>query len=201
MTCDELREWQSAELDGETRPAEREAVRRHLETCPECRRARAAAVALRTGLTQAVYPWPDAEASDEQVLATLRREGRCYAPRLAPSLRGTVVGLFRRGLASPSFRPALAAMTVTFLLTWSALRWAETPAGPVPSSATVGAVAIDDTPGRRARPLDTALLERWLAGSPALSALSRPRRNSSPGSERSAAPRRGAAGRVPGHMG
>jgi anti-sigma factor RsiW len=201
MTCEELREWQSAELDGETRPAEREAVRRHLETCPACRRAHAAAVALRTGLTQAVYPWPDAEACDEQVLATLRREGRCHAPRLSPSLRGSIVGLLHRVHAAPSLRPALAAMAVTFLLTWTALRWAETPAGPVPTSATAGAVAIDGTPGRRARPLDTALLEQWLAGPPTLSALSRLQRVTSPSRERPAAPRRGAAGGVLGHMG
>jgi anti-sigma factor RsiW len=201
MTCDDLREWQSAELDGEARPAEREAVRRHLETCPACRRAHAAAVALRTGLTQAVYLWPDAEARDEQVLATLRREGRCHTPRLTPSLRSSVPAFFCRMVAAPSLRPALAAMSVAFLLTWTALRWAETPTVPLPSSAAAGAMALDGTPGNRARPLDTALLDQWLAGSPTLSALSRLRRVTSPGRERPVAPRRGAAGGVLGHMG
>jgi anti-sigma factor RsiW len=201
MTCDDLREWLSAELDGEARPAEREAVRRHRETCPACRRARTAAVALRTGLTQATCSWPDAEASDEQVLATLRREGRCQTLHLSPSLRDSIEVLFRRLLVAPSLQPALAAMVVTFLLTWTALRWAETPAVPIPSSAATGAVALNGTPGKTARPLDTALLERWLAGSPTLSALSRLQRVVSPGQERPAAPRRGAAGSVLGHLG
>jgi anti-sigma factor RsiW len=201
MTCDELREWRSAELDGEAKPSERETVQRHLERCPACRRARAAAVALRTGLTQAAYPWPDADASDEQVLATLRREGRCQPPGLSPSLRSSLAGLFRRTFAAPSLRPALAAMAVTFLLTWTALRWAESPSGPAASRANTPVAALDGTPGGRARPLDTALLEQWLAGSPTLSALSRLQWVTSPGRERPATPRRGAAGGGLGHLG
>jgi predicted anti-sigma-YlaC factor YlaD len=201
MTCDALREWMSADLDGETTPAERESVRRHLESCPACRRARAAASALRTGLIQAASPWPDAEASDERVLAMLRQEGRCRIPDPSPSLRSAVAGWFRRLTAVSSLRPALAAMAVMFLLTWTALRWAESPMGTAPSRDNTPLAALDGTPGAGARPLDTALLEQWLAGSPTLSALSRLQRVTSPGSERPAAPRRGSAGGGPSHMG
>lgn len=201
MSCDELREWLSAELDGDTTPAERETVRRHLETCPACRRARTAASALRTGLIQAASPWPDAAASDERVLAMLRQEGRCRIPDPSPSLRSAVAGWFRRFTAVSSLRPALAAMAVMFVLTWTALRWAESPSGPAPSRANTPVAALDGTPGGRARPLDTALLEQWLAGSPTLSALSRLQWVASPGRERPAAPRRGAAGGGLGHLG
>jgi predicted anti-sigma-YlaC factor YlaD len=201
MTCDALREWLSADLDGETTPAERESVRRHLESCPACRRARAAASALRTGLVQAASLWPDAEASDEQVLAMLRQEGRCRLPSPGPSLRSTVAGWFRRVLAAPSLRPALAAMAVAFLLTWSALRWAESPTGTALSHGSTPVAALDGMPGAGARPLDTVLLEQWLAGSPTLSALSRLQRVTSPGSEPPAAQRRGAAGGGPRHLG
>ena len=40
MTCQGWREWMSADLDGEARDEEIEAVRAHLTRCAECRRIR-----------------------------------------------------------------------------------------------------------------------------------------------------------------
>jgi anti-sigma factor RsiW len=179
MRCEELREWLSAELDGEARSIKRAAVCEHLAACPACRRAQAAAETLRQGLWQAAWAPPN-EGRDEALLAVLRQEGLCgEAAGVAPQRHEVRVGgwrealhsfcfsVFRLGGSTTSFRPAAAALVVSFLLTWSSLRWAET-----------GRAVGPDIPGMRsatapARPPDAAMLDEWMAGAPTLGALSR----------------------------
>lgn len=199
MTCRELQEWISAELDGEARPAERQAVSRHLVACAECRRARSAAEALRQRLAASEYVDPAADARDEAVLLVLRQEGRCRAPAELPAAAGSGLALHRMLAGAAAVwcrRPmnaALAAMGLSFVLTWSALRWATS--GPVagnPSPDRFGAAAVAPRPA-------ADRIDRWLSGAPTLAALARLERPEPP--KRSQPIRRGASRQIRRHIG
>lgn len=58
MDCRHFQERLSAYLDGETSAADTEAIRRHLEVCPECRRELAAWERLNAALAQLTVPAP-----------------------------------------------------------------------------------------------------------------------------------------------
>lgn len=190
MRCEELREWVSAELDGEVRRAKRQAVREHLSACEACRLAGAAAETLRHELARAAAWAPPDEARDEMLLTLLRQEGvfREVAgaepqrhERLEERIGGwrdSLCSLCLRGLhrlrGTTSLRPAAAALAVSFLLTWSSLRWAETGRAVIP--AVPGSLAA----AAWARPPDAQMLDQWMAGVPSLAALSRLQRLPAP---------------------
>ncbi len=120
MACDLVREWLTAELDGEATADEQGSALRHLAGCPACREARAAAAALRSEFRRADW----AAAADphrvDALIALLRREGRVRPLR-------PVGGLLQRLGGLPggwSLQPG-AAMAAAFLLTWGALSMAE----------------------------------------------------------------------------
>jgi hypothetical protein len=113
------------------------------------------------------------EARDEHLLATLRREGvigEALSPaRLCRKLRrrGEQIAADLGARLGPALRPAVATLTVSFLMTWGSLRWAEQ-GGLGASAAHPPAVA--SVP---ARVVDPETLERWLEGPPTLAALAR----------------------------
>src|SRR5262249_6407048 len=109
MTCAELRERLSAELDGEATDEQREATERHLETCHACRSARVAADALRRGLAEATWTQPDERARDDEVIAALLAEGICRPTETPahPWLRLRMVWQTLSASLMPSLRPAL----------------------------------------------------------------------------------------------
>jgi anti-sigma factor RsiW len=175
MRCEELREWLSADLDGEARGVERAAVREHLAACPECRRARAAAEGLRDGLRLASRERVTEE-RDEALLAVLRDEGRFGAetgfrlqgqPGAIRSLWSACLGGLPPLSGKGSLGPAAVAMTLSFVVTWGSLRWAEAGrAASVRIPTSLPATA-------RLRPPDGELLDEWMAGTPSLAAFSR----------------------------
>jgi hypothetical protein len=175
MTCEEAREWLSAEMDGEGSVRPPALVRQHVELCAECGRFRNTARELREQLAVAKCRSNDPDTSDESILVVLRQEG------LASGTLATGAGRFSRLLrgraliAWPCARPALAAMTAALIITWGSLHWAETCPSDVPLPASHGiAGAAGEMP-------DTALLDRWLNGPPTMAALSRLRRELGPG--------------------
>jgi anti-sigma factor RsiW len=196
MTCAELRECLSAELDGEATAEQRETARQHLETCHACRQARAADEALRRCLAEAAWTAADESARDDAVIAALLAEGVCR-PTGTPAhlwLRMRTVWQTFGASLMPSMRPALTALAASFLLTWGVLHWAETGAVQLPF-VSEGASAATPT-----HPLDSGLLDRWLAGSPTLEALSRLQRAPAPDPPH-ARPRRGAVRQEQRHVG
>jgi hypothetical protein len=192
MTCHEVRDWMSAEMDGEARGNEQTLVDRHLAGCADCCRARAAAVALRQRLSSAAWKGSNDGSQDEAVLALLRREGRSGRPDCRIESRlGAVLHLFIRGSTRSglsSVQPALAAMALSFLLTWSALKWAERR----PADWSSHRPPSHGLAANRLR--RTELVAKWLAGPPTLAALARlersyPSKPMSPNTRRSAVPR------------
>jgi anti-sigma factor RsiW len=145
MRCDQVREWLSATLDGESTPSERQAVDRHLATCSDCRQVKAAGESLRVGLLSAASHYPNRDALDDQVIVALVGAGVIQKRDIIAG-RGTGepesgaaerdvqrrqrLGLpvLRSALRIPAWerlRPAAVAMAVAFLLTWWPLRLAE----------------------------------------------------------------------------
>jgi hypothetical protein len=127
---------------------------------------------LREGLAAATCDTAEAEARDEAVLARLRREGLCIVPDQRRASVG-FVRAFRRVLTGAAIefgrlavQPALAAMALSFALTWGALQWAGSgqPGRPPAPDRSAGAVA---------RAPDPRLMEKWLSGPPTLAALVR----------------------------
>jgi hypothetical protein len=187
MTCDQVQAWLDADLDGEEEAARRQAIAAHLAACRDCRRAWKGIQALREGLAAATWTSPDAEARDEQILAVLHREGICRAdvalepqrhneyeagtyrigkgrlPASIFSLPRYLVGFNILTRPGPTLWPAVITMSVSFLLTWGSLRWAETRPPAV-------ATSLPTTAAAPRHPPDPELLEKWLNG-PTLGAL------------------------------
>lgn len=195
MNCQALREWLSADLDGEASAAEQAAVREHLAACAGCRRARAGAEALREELLLAASEAETSE-SEEALLATLHAEGLCRTdiqPRrhkehkevrlrtgwlTAAALVSRPFLEFCRSVCSlclRGFRPiqyrslrlAAGMMAVSFLVTWGALRWAET--GPRVAESALAARAA----AAPRLPAGDEIMNEWMTGTPSLAALER----------------------------
>jgi hypothetical protein len=171
MRCEELREWISAELDGEAHPEERHAVQQHLAVCVGCQRARAVTVGLRERLVHVSPIGADPRERDEPLFTMLRRDGVIRDQTGSMSLQQKLQHRWTRiltDLASqlgPTLRPALATLAVSFLLTWGSLQWAgASRAGPMDR-------AVRPTAAVPAKMPRADVLEQWLDGPPTLAAL------------------------------
>jgi anti-sigma factor RsiW len=184
MTCEQVREWMSAEMDGEAGDEMRRSVREHLADCAACRQDRAATAMLRGHLRSAGSNRPPDPARDDALVALLRREG-LIAPAPNSSLghadTGGAWGAHRRagGLSLSRLRarclspcprggPVSAwqlalVMAATFVATWGPLRVAETGSISARPAARVGTATVS-------RPASGSPTGEWLRRPAALAA-------------------------------
>lgn len=145
MTCDRVRDWMSAEMDGEADAAGHEGVEAHLAACPGCRLVREAFQTLRAGLRTASCASSGASELDDRVVLAMVEAGRIRARDASPirqpgdtdsrpiqqqagqrdEARSPVWRSASRRIGWGRLRPAAIAMATAFVVTWGPLRLAE----------------------------------------------------------------------------